>query len=531
MSERGKSAVQTFKVLLWLIGLLMAAGPAWADPEKSLQGDLVLPLPGGGAMTLKPVFLSVGTEPFAQRQFKMGDPDGGYKEYPTNVSIGGGFLGEYKGKPDSLYYLGKCEVTRGQYRAVMGEMPPGGAGNDANLPMSDLSWFQVQVFLDRYNQWLFMNAADKLPKNGEATGFLRLPTEAEWEFAARGGIAVSLDEFDRKTPYEGPLTRHEWFAGPKSSHDKVKPVGRLAPNPIGLHDMLGNVAEMTESLYRIEYYQGKAGGFVARGGHYFTAEKNLRSSMRTEEPFYANLGDKPPAPNKKPTLGLRLAVSSVVFSDRQAARAYARAWEEYRAGHGASLPAAVSVSPTSTQTKVKAEDALVHMQRLKKALGPSSPEAVQRELGLLEASLADIATIKARAEEDSAFAWSKIAAERGFFIYREMRKLPTLDKLMKIASDAGREQILLKYRERRAEIKANITNAMDTYSESFRQMEKIEPSAIDAGMGRYRQFLLDHQAKEQLKILKSVHIHLGEFLKEKRVDQKKWRADFAALAK
>ena len=189
------------------------------------------------------------------------------------------------------------------------------------------------------------------------------------------------------------------------------------------------------------------------------------------------------------------------------------------------------MSPTSTQTKVKAEDALVHMQRLKKALGPSSPEAVQRELGLLEASLADIATIKARAEEDSAFAWSKIAAERGFFIYREMRKLPTLDKLIKIASEAGREQILLKYRERRAEIKANITNAMDTYSESFRQMEKIEPSAIDAGMRRYRQFLLDHQAKEQLRILKSVQVHLGEFLKEKRVDQKKWRADFAALAK
>ena len=171
----------------------------------------------------------------------------------------------------------------------------------------------------------FHECCGQASKNGEATGFLRLPTEAEWEFAARGGIAVSLDEFDRKTPYEGPLTRHEWFAGPKSSHDKVKPVGRLAPNPIGLHDMLGNVAEMTESLYRIEYYQGKAGGFVARGGHYFTAEKNLRSSMRTEEPFYTNLGDKPPAPNKKPTLGLRLAVSSVVFSDRQAARAYARA--------------------------------------------------------------------------------------------------------------------------------------------------------------------------------------------------------------
>ena len=46
------------------------------------------------------------------------------------------------------------------------------------------------------------------------------------------------------------------------------PVGGLAPNALSLHDMLGNVAEMTSGLYQVEYYQGRIGGFVARGGHY-----------------------------------------------------------------------------------------------------------------------------------------------------------------------------------------------------------------------------------------------------------------------
>lgn len=531
MSKSGEAAMQVITGMLLMMMVATAAIPVSAEPMAPLSDDLVLPLPGGGSMVFRPVFLGTGAEPFAQRRFKVGDPDGGYKEYPTSVAVGGAFVDQHQGKSDSLFYLGRCEVTRGQYRAVMEERPPDSSINDADLPMSDLSWFQVQAFIDRYNQWLFIHAPDKLPKNGQAVGFLRLPTEAEWEFAARGGIGVSLEEFDRKTPYGDPLTRHEWFAGPKSSHDKVKPVGRLAPNPIGLHDMLGNVAEMTDSLYRIEYYQGKIGGFTARGGHYFTAEKDLRSSLRTEEPFYVDLGKKGLAPNRKPTLGFRLVVSSVVFSDRQAARAYSQAWEGYRAGQGASLPAAISVSPTSTQTKVQAEDALVYLKRLKNALAGSVAPSVQRELGLLEASLADIATIKTRAEEDSAYAWSKIAAERGFFIYRELRKLPTLEKLIKIASDANRDQILAKYRERRGEIEDNITGALETYSESFRQMEKIAPQAIEVGMDRYQQFLLDRDAAEQLTVLKSVNSHLQTFLKEKRVDQEKWRADFAALPK
>ncbi|MCP4130945.1 MAG: formylglycine-generating enzyme family protein, partial [bacterium] len=143
-----------------------------------------------------------------------------------------------------------------------------------------------------------------MPKNENAFGFLRLPTEVEWEFAARGGSVVDATHFDKKHPYPGPLTKYEWYEGPKSSHSKIKKIGILKPNDLKIHDMLGNVSEMTSSFYRVEYYQGRMGGFVSRGGNYFTSKNKIRSSMREEIPFYKNIsGDINPARQK--TLGLR----------------------------------------------------------------------------------------------------------------------------------------------------------------------------------------------------------------------------------
>ena len=509
--------------------ILLLQGPALvrAFNPAPAQDDLVLPLPGGGSMVFRPVFIGEGGGPFALRRFKVGDPSGGFKEHPTTVVLGGSFLGRSQAGPDWLYYLAKYEVTEAQYYAVMGlpkEAPAGAAQSE--LPVRDVSWFEAQAFLDRLNQWLFAQAPDKLPRQGQALGFLRLPTEVEWEFAARGGSTVGPDEFDRRLPYRDPLTKHEWFSGPQSSHNKIQKAGALAPNPVGLHDLLGNVSEMTSSLYLIEYYQGRPGGFVARGGHYLTAEKGVRSSLRIEEPFYLGGADKELKPNRKPTMGFRPALSAVVYTDRETSRELASAWEDYRRGKGADSPASVSGGPTSSQTGARGRDAAVHLERLEKHLASAKigPEASQ-ELGLLKASLGDIEFILRQADLDSAYAWAKIASERGFFLFRELRKLPLMEKAMDIAEKSKRETMVARYKERLAELHENIQGALSTYSESFRQLQKAGEAA-GAGFEKYEKFLTERQAREQIKVLGLVRKHYAAFEKGGRADPEGWRTDF-----
>lgn len=121
------------------------------------------------------------------------------------------------------FYIGQFEVTQGLWHAVMGENPSKWVGNDS-LPVEQVSWNDVQIFIARLSQ---------------ITGYrFRLPTEAEWEFAARGGNK------SHNTPYPG--TRSQvwescWFVLNSQGHSH--PVGQLKPNELGLYDMGGNVME------------------------------------------------------------------------------------------------------------------------------------------------------------------------------------------------------------------------------------------------------------------------------------------------
>ena len=121
------------------------------------------------------------------------------------------------------FYIGRFEVTQGLWKKVMGENPSKWFGNDS-LPVEQVSWNDVQIFIARLSQ---------------ITGYrFRLPTEAEWEYAARGGVRSN------RTPYPGTRTQVWeacWFGGNSSGHSH--PVGRLKPNELGLYDMGGNVME------------------------------------------------------------------------------------------------------------------------------------------------------------------------------------------------------------------------------------------------------------------------------------------------
>lgn len=518
--------IQFFFAFLFVANITVVFAGEQTNNPQPLSDDLILSMPKGRSMAFRPVCISEGSGSYAWKRFRVGDPSGGYKESPTGVALGGAFRVKQDSEEDWCYYIGKYEVTEDQLFALL---PSQEEFENSSYPARNISWFDADDFIKKYNEWLYDNSQEDIPEYGGVPGYFRLPTEFEWEFAARGGSEVDGARFDRKTPYPArKLAEYEWYSGPKSSHNKVKKIGVLKPNPLGVHDMLGNVAEMTRTLYQIEYYQGRSGGFVAKGGHFLTDSKRLRSSLRTEQEFYAlDQKSKKLNPGKKSTLGFRLVISSLVFPNRQVSKQLKDDWESYHQGLAQSLPAAVSTGPTSAKTKISGTDAANYLKRLQNELTRSGAisENVQQELDLLAASLDDIQFTIKQAEQDSAYAWIKIGSEQAFFIVKESRKLPILHKLQKSAKSLQRTEVVKKYQTRENEILRNINQAMSSYTESIRQLGTAGKTAIDDAFDRYAQFLKKRQADQQIKLSGIVRGHADIYIKIKRTDDEKWKSE------
>ena len=166
----------------------------------------------------------------------------------------------------SSYYIGETEVTQALWKAVMGSNPSEFKGD--NLPVESVSWHSCQTFISRLNS---------------LTGKrFRLPTEAEWEFAARGGNQ------SRHTQYSGSSRIDDvaWYED--NSGYKTHPVKTKQPNELGLYDMSGNVGEWCQDWY--DRYSSDAqtnptgadseSDPVLRGGSWIDTPMNCRSSFR-----------------------------------------------------------------------------------------------------------------------------------------------------------------------------------------------------------------------------------------------------------
>ena len=229
-----------------------------AEPESDTPYSLTDDITG-----MEFVLIPAGT-------FVMGSNDGNDDEKPMRqVTI------------SQPFYLGKYQVTQAQWEAVMGNNPSDLQG-DANLPVEYILWQDAQDFIKKLN-------------DRAGSDIYRLPTEAEWEYAARAGTTTAYSFGDDP----GLLDQHGWHTG--NSDGKTHPVGQLKPNPWGLYDMHGNVWEWVADW--VETYpsalqtdpRGPQNGVyrVARGGSVFSSPEALRSAIRDgvePERRFADLG-------------------------------------------------------------------------------------------------------------------------------------------------------------------------------------------------------------------------------------------------
>ncbi len=211
-----------------------------------VQGnEAVLTLPGGVTM----VFVKIPAGRFKMGSspgiFKMGSSDGIFREIGRDKDEGP----QHRVTISRDFWMGKYEVTQAQWQAVMGSNPSRWKGN--NLPVEHVSWNDCQEFLQKLNL--------RVPNAN-----FRLPSEAEWEYACRAGIAARFYFGDNS----GQLGDYAWYGSNSGSqtYGQTHPVGQKRPNAWGLCDMHGNVSEWCEDVYHDSYHGAPSDGSAWAGG-------------------------------------------------------------------------------------------------------------------------------------------------------------------------------------------------------------------------------------------------------------------------
>jgi formylglycine-generating enzyme required for sulfatase activity len=240
--------------------------------ESAAPDELTIPLPGlpAGAIPLTMVRIPSGSFIMGTPEDEEGRWDDESPQRQVNINYD--------------FYMGKYTVTKAQWQAVMGTTPWSGQSfvlDDPNSPAVYVTWNDTKAFITALNQL--------------GQGTFRLPSEAEWEYAARAGTNTRFyfgDSICAPTAcISCDLDDYAWWCG-NSDQRFLEEVGQLIPNDFGLYDMHGSMFEWCEDDFLYDGYEGAPndgspyissprGPFRSlRGGSYVSQTRDNRSSAR-----------------------------------------------------------------------------------------------------------------------------------------------------------------------------------------------------------------------------------------------------------
>ncbi|WP_408636534.1 formylglycine-generating enzyme family protein [Pseudomonas agronomica] len=549
---------------------LSLASLVWADEgtdkldnPKPLPDDVSLPLPCEGQMVFRYVYiLAQGT--LDDREISLGYPfsegEAGYQQsfisgYRRDF-INGQFtlkdlpkdwnktISPLMPKTDAktplkpmLYFIGKYEVTARQYAQVMaqaqslasGEPAPGCEALQADLPQGmagrlpkvKLSKFEAERFSAVYSAWLMKYHKDLLPVSGRGTsaedgglGFVRLPTEVEWEFAARGGQAVSRQDLEGRlfprrlegSESDGPLADWAVFnqvAGGTGQAARLMPIGTKLPNPIGLFDVVGNAAEMVQESFQLVHAgrrQGAYGGFVVKGGNYLEGEGTLFTGMRREYPLFAADGTE----QSNETTGFRVAVGALSAPRSRYKELFAQ-WQ--KEGRLASLTDAI-------------DDADDPTKRLDSIISASTDPRLQAELGLVNEELKRNVSLIAQQREEAAGNLIQSSALVAETINNYNIRLTNLQNSRQAALDAKDEASATLFATAIDNGRSALDGAVAIYIDNLATGTRYTDAVIQAQFQRIKEELERKPVLGKSLVARATLFvrHVGDYRQQKRAD-------------
>jgi hypothetical protein len=526
------------------VGSTVATSPATPDNPKPAQGDLLLPMPDGAQMVFRRVRVpGSGFWGDHDRIIQIGDAGGGIFEGLQRTQISGSFPAETGEGWDIV--VAKYELTVGQYVAVMGMdtlltvsgdpahqgLPEleGRARRDALMrPLAFVSHQEFVTFIRRYNQWLFDPAHPErtaaLPHLDGVPGFVRLPTEEEWEYVARGGIAArEAGTFDDRLPFStAEANEHAWHLG--NARHKLRPVGLRRADALGFHDLFGNAQEMTSGLFRPEIWQGKPGGVAVRGGSVSTPASDLRSSLRAELDAYAWNADKAKMEERRSfNTGARLAIGSNVVVSSAQRKQIEQEYEVYKTDLRRTTP----VGRTLDNLVAQASNRLGSVDPILTRLMQDNA-ALREPLAAVQATMDKAREQLELAQRESARSLVQDAARNGVnlsvYLSRLERLAATLTTAQELAVISSRYQEQVDAVEKSMrELEAAAAEQMQGYRDKIAALGEYAPNHVD-----YAFAALDAKAPSgrERAVLELVKMHVEDFSVRRRADLEAWGGTF-----